>query len=275
MRILKSAGAVCLALSMSLCAIGRAQELVKVFKPGHDVTSPQLLPTDFSQAIATDCPVKLSGAADLSLIVAADGTPKNILFLHFTGTELDRLAVRLLSQQRFTPGTHDGAPIAVSQSVKMKLDGCLAIAQDANGQNHVVVQLSRAPEEHFSDYSGYPGEVIFTRPAPPDEGLHRWPVPAGVYRVGKGITPPIATNAPEAKFPPESQAKRINAICLVALVVDANGLPQNLRTVRPVSPPYDEQAINAVSRYRFKPAIKDGKEPVPVMITVEINFRPY
>jgi protein TonB len=34
----------------------------------------------------------------------------------------------------------------------------------------------------------------------------------------------------------------------------------------------DEKAIEAVNQYRFKPAMKDG-EPVPVRITVEVNFR--
>jgi outer membrane biosynthesis protein TonB len=33
----------------------------------------------------------------------------------------------------------------------------------------------------------------------------------------------------------------------------------------------DEKAIEAVSQYRFKPAMKDGV-PVPVKITVEVNF---
>jgi len=36
----------------------------------------------------------------------------------------------------------------------------------------------------------------------------------------------------------------------------------------------DEKAMEAVRRYRFKPAMNDGK-PVPVMITVEVNFRLY
>jgi hypothetical protein len=28
-----------------------------------------------------------------------------------------------------------------------------------------------------------------------------------------------------------------------------------------------------VKQFRFKPAMKDGKTPVPVQITVEVNFR--
>jgi protein TonB len=37
----------------------------------------------------------------------------------------------------------------------------------------------------------------------------------------------------------------------------------------------DEKALEAVRKYKFKPAMKDGKTPVPVMITVEVNFRLY
>jgi periplasmic protein TonB len=37
----------------------------------------------------------------------------------------------------------------------------------------------------------------------------------------------------------------------------------------------DEEAIEAVMRYRFKPALKAGFEPVPVILSIEINFRLY
>lgn len=277
MRILTSAGAACLFVFLGPCLIANAHEpssdLVKVFKPGQDVTSPQPLPADFSQTITSDCPVKLAGTAELSLIVAADGTPKNILFLRFIGTELDRLAVRLLSQQRFTPGTQDGAPVAVSQAVRMKLDGCLAIDTDAGGKKHVVVRLSRTPEERFSGYRDYPNEVEFTRLPDSAEANLQVNVPPGTYQRGTDISAPIAVNAPQAQFPPSSKSKRINGVCLITLIVDASGLPQHPRIIRPLAPAYDAQALDAVMHYRFKPAIKDGKEPVPVMVTVEITFR--
>jgi protein TonB len=34
----------------------------------------------------------------------------------------------------------------------------------------------------------------------------------------------------------------------------------------------DQQAMAAVSQWRFKPGMKDGK-PVPVYANVEVNFR--
>ena len=34
----------------------------------------------------------------------------------------------------------------------------------------------------------------------------------------------------------------------------------------------DQKAIEAVEKWNFKPGMKDGK-PVPVMATIEVNFR--
>ena len=61
---------------------------------------------------------------------------------------------------------------------------------------------------------------------------------------------------------------------MVTIIVDWRGIPQNLRIVRSLGMGLDEKALDAVRRYRFKPAMKDGK-PVPVMMTVEVNFRLY
>jgi TonB family protein len=59
---------------------------------------------------------------------------------------------------------------------------------------------------------------------------------------------------------------------LIKLIVDAQGKPQNAQVVRPLGYGLDERAIAAVNK--FKPAMKEGV-PVPVMITVEVNFRLY
>jgi TonB family protein len=58
------------------------------------------------------------------------------------------------------------------------------------------------------------------------------------------------------------------------MIVDTQGKPQSPRVVRAVGYGLDEKALEAVKKYHFKPAMK-GKVPVPVLITVEVNFRPY
>jgi outer membrane biosynthesis protein TonB len=51
-------------------------------------------------------------------------------------------------------------------------------------------------------------------------------------------------------------------------------MPQNPKVLRTLDYGLDQNAVDAVMRYRFKPAMRDG-EPVPVIITVEVNFQFY
>jgi TonB family protein len=59
---------------------------------------------------------------------------------------------------------------------------------------------------------------------------------------------------------------------LIAVIVDARGYPQNPRVIRSLGIGLDEKALEAVQRYRFRPAMKDGK-PVAAMISVQVDFR--
>jgi outer membrane biosynthesis protein TonB len=48
-------------------------------------------------------------------------------------------------------------------------------------------------------------------------------------------------------------------------------MPQNPRITESLDPGLDQNALYAASRYRFKPAMRDG-EPVPVMVNVKVIF---
>jgi TonB family protein len=97
----------------------------------------------------------------------------------------------------------------------------------------------------------------------------------GVYRVGGGISAPVPIFTPEAEFSDEARRAKYQGVCLISLIVDAQGNPQNPRVVRPLGMGLDEKALEAVRKYKFKPAMKDGKTPVPVMMSIEVNFRLY
>jgi protein TonB len=92
--------------------------------------------------------------------------------------------------------------------------------------------------------------------------------------VGGGVSAPVALNQVEAEFSDEARRAKYQGICIVSLIVDAQGNPQNPRVVRALGMGLDEKAIEAVKKYKFKPAMK-GSQPVPVMISVEVNFRLY
>jgi TonB family protein len=58
---------------------------------------------------------------------------------------------------------------------------------------------------------------------------------------------------------------------MLQLVVDADGLPRDIQVTRSLGMGLDEKAIEAVSKWRFEPARKNG-QPVPVLIHVEVDF---
>jgi periplasmic protein TonB len=97
----------------------------------------------------------------------------------------------------------------------------------------------------------------------------------GVYHVGGGISAPVPLNTVEAEFSDEARRAKYSGVCLIQMIVDAHGMPQDPHVVRALGMGLDQKALEAVRKYRFKPALKDGKIPVPVMITVEVNFRLY
>ena len=97
----------------------------------------------------------------------------------------------------------------------------------------------------------------------------------GLYHVGGGVSAPVPLNSVEAEFSDEARRAKYQGVCLISLIVDAQGNPQNPRVLRALGMGLDEKALEEVRKYKFKPALKDGRTPVPVMITVEVNFRLY
>jgi TonB family protein len=97
-----------------------------------------------------------------------------------------------------------------------------------------------------------------------------------VYHIGNGVSAPIPLNTVEAEFPKavRKDKKVPGGIVLVRSIVDAEGMPQDVRVVRSYRPDFDAEALKAARKYRFKPAMLKGK-PVAVSITIEVNFKRY
>lgn len=93
-------------------------------------------------------------------------------------------------------------------------------------------------------------------------------------KVDQTVKAPIPTVTPEAEMPNEARQMARGGICLISLIVDAYGMPINPRVVRCTDPMFEKNSVEAVMKYRFKPAkrISDGTA-VAVMISIEINFR--
>jgi len=97
----------------------------------------------------------------------------------------------------------------------------------------------------------------------------------GLYQIGGRVSAPVVIHSVEAEFSDEARRAKYQGVCLISLIVDTQGNPQNIRVVRALGMGLDEKAVEAIRQYKFKPAMKDGKTPVPVMITIEVDFRLY
>lgn len=94
----------------------------------------------------------------------------------------------------------------------------------------------------------------------------------GVYRVGGGVSAPIPIYKIEPEYSEEARKAKFQGTVVLQIVVNERGLPTNFKVVRPLGLGLDEKAIEAVQKWRFRAAMKDGR-PVAVLATVEVNFR--
>jgi TonB family protein len=95
----------------------------------------------------------------------------------------------------------------------------------------------------------------------------------GIFYPGQsGVVAPSLLFEREAEFSDEARRQKYQGICMVGLIVDTHGNPQNVHIIRALGMGLDEKAIEAIRQYRFKPGTKDGK-PVPVAIAVRVDFR--
>jgi TonB family protein len=94
----------------------------------------------------------------------------------------------------------------------------------------------------------------------------------GVYSVGNGTTAPTVLTRVDPEYSEEARKAKWQGAVLLQLVVDENGVPQEIKVVRSLGLGLDQKAIEAVQKWRFKPGLKDGKA-VPVSANIEVNFR--
>ncbi|HEX5234670.1 MAG TPA: energy transducer TonB [Silvibacterium sp.] len=96
----------------------------------------------------------------------------------------------------------------------------------------------------------------------------------GAMHPGGGVSAPVLIYSVDPEFSDEARRAKYQGVCVVSLVVDAQGNPQNIQVARALGMGLDEKAEEAVKQYKFKPAYYKG-HPVASIINVEVNFRIY
>jgi TonB family protein len=96
--------------------------------------------------------------------------------------------------------------------------------------------------------------------------------PAGVLRVGNGVTAPTLISKVEPKYSEEARQAGLEGAVLLRVEISPDGKATNMRVIRPLGLGLEEKAMEAVALWQFRPGRKDG-QPVTVEAQIEVNFR--
>jgi TonB family protein len=93
----------------------------------------------------------------------------------------------------------------------------------------------------------------------------------GPFRVGGGVSPPTVLSRVEPQYSEEARKARYQGTVVLEAIVKRDGTVDILRVVRSLGFGLDENAIQALKQWRFKPGMKNGI-PVDVALNIEVNF---
>jgi TonB family protein len=229
-----------------------------VYYAGTRVTAPEIIPGPFEIATPRRCD-ELDGVVRLAAVVDATGVPHEVKSLQTDDARLGTFAIELVSAERFKPGAYNGSPSPVGIETTLGLETCIQSPGKAAGSAQDILRLKATPVQ-----------TLALRTSPDGAAS------SGVFQVaGRNISAPVPLSSPGAKYSDYGKKKKIQGVCLIGLIVDADGVPQKVHVVKSLEPSMDQKAIEAVNSWHFKPAMLDGVTPVPVMITVEVDFHLY
>jgi TonB family protein len=189
----------------------------------------------------------VEGTVQLSAVVGADGTTKDLRVTNSVPL-LDASAVEAVHQWRFHPAMVSGERVEATYEV------------------HVVYVLKKK-------------DVLtwLKRESPPEPrgpGEITGDPPAGVYRVGPGITPPKAIYSPSPEFSGRAREKKEQGTVMSALIVGEDGKTRDVRAVCSDYPDLVENTVETIKTWKFTPAMKDGN-PVMVQVVIETSFHQF
>jgi TonB family protein len=88
------------------------------------------------------------------------------------------------------------------------------------------------------------------------------------------VQAPVPTFTPDPEYSTAAKNAKLQGVIAMMMVVNERGEPEVIKVTRRLGSGLDEQALIAVSGWKFKPANRDG-HPVAVLINVEMEFHLY
>jgi TonB family protein len=179
------------------------------------------------------------GVCLLGVTIDSNGAPRDIHVVRSLDPEFDSGAVEAAKSWRFKPALRDG-------SVPVAVEGTVAANFEYVDKKPVAFAtfIPEAPERIEIAKALREGKQIDVEPLNGDEVI--------------------------ARYLPVS---RVAGRCLVALLIDKDGVPQNVHIVKGLESSVDLDTVAMVEHLRFKPLLQDGTTPVTVGLVIPVRYR--
>ena len=89
-----------------------------------------------------------------------------------------------------------------------------------------------------------------------------------------GVTMPRCLHCPDPTYSKEARSQNYNGKVVLLVVVTREGKAGDIQVLKSPGLGLDEKAIETVRKWKFKPAMKDGR-PVACRVPVEFTFRSF
>jgi TonB family protein len=190
----------------------------------------------------------IQGIVRMRVTINKDGSVMDIRVLS-GNPQLVKASLEAVQQWRYAPGKDVRVTVATINFTLAK-GGAAAQAQPASGE--ATPPAKTAPN-------------VFT-------GSEGGSVSGGVYRVGNGVSAPIPIYKPEPPYTKEARAAKLQGTVVLWIIVGVDGTVTDVKVIKPFDKGLDNNAVQTVKTWKFKPAVKAGK-PVPCRVMVEVSFK--
>lgn len=160
----------------------------------------------------------------------------------------------------------------------------LVIGTYRPAENGVGVSLNAYPVSDFGDatsvaltpISTVNGKIPFSKEIGskvylPLDAL--WPRNKKFTPGEQGVGYPSCIYCPNPQYSSEAHTAKLEGIVILLAVINADGRATQIRVSKSLGSGLDEEAIEAVKEWRFKPATDADGLPVPVFTPLELTFR--
>jgi TonB family protein len=113
------------------------------------------------------------------------------------------------------------------------------------------------------------------RPAPaPGSTANGAGMADGPFHAGTaGVGYPTCTYCPDPGYSEEARAKHLEGTVVLQAIVQPDGRASDIKVLKTFDVTLAQMAVDAVQRWRFKPARDREGQPVAVIVPIEVTFR--